>query len=74
VARSTKAFRALVARRPSPALVVACLALFVALAGTGVAAVVLVPKNSVGTVQLKNSAVVSHGRRSGHTTSRLRQT
>lgn len=43
--------------RPSPALVVASLALAVALGGTGYAAVVL-PANSVGTAQLKNGAVV----------------
>ena len=55
-----RAIRLLVERRPSPALVVACVALFVALAGTGVAAVVaLVPNNSVGTAQLRNNAVVS---------------
>lgn len=55
-----RALRPLVERRPSPALVVACVALFVALAGTGVAAVVaLVPNNSVGTAQLRNNAVVS---------------
>ena len=55
-----RALRLLVERRPSPALVVACVALFVALAGTGVAAVVaLVPNNSVGTAQLRNNAVVS---------------
>src|SRR5687767_1196565 len=45
-------------RRPSPALVVASLALLVALSGTGYAAVVL-PRGSVGTVQLKNGAVTS---------------
>jgi hypothetical protein len=45
-------------RRPSPGLVVACLALAVALGGTGYAAVVL-PANSVGTKQLKNGAVVA---------------
>ena len=45
-------------QRPSPALVVACLALIVALGGTGYAAVAL-PKNSVGTVQLRNQAVTS---------------
>jgi hypothetical protein len=45
-------------RRPSPALVVACLALAVALGGTGYAAVAL-PANSVGTLQLKNGAVVA---------------
>ena len=55
-----RALRLLVERRPSPALVVACVALFVALAGTGVAAVVaLVPNSSVGTAQLRNNAVVS---------------
>ena len=44
--------------RPSPAMVVACLALFVALAGTSVAAVSqLVPRNSVGTAQLRDNAV-----------------
>jgi hypothetical protein len=59
VANVLKAVRPLIERRPSPALVVACIALFVALAGTGVAAVVLVPKNSVGTAQLRNGAVVS---------------
>src|SRR6188472_3644904 len=46
--------------RPSPALVVACIALLVALTGTGVAAVSqVVPRNSVGTAQLKPNAVVS---------------
>ena len=45
-------------RRPSPALVVACLALAVALGGTGYAAIVL-PANSVGTKQLRNGAVIA---------------
>ena len=45
-------------RRPSAALVVACVALAVALGGTGYAAVVL-PANSVGTAQLRNGAVVA---------------
>ena len=45
-------------RRPSPALVISLLALFVALGGTGYAAFKL-PKNSVGTTQLKKNAVVS---------------
>jgi hypothetical protein len=44
-------------RRPSPAMVVACLALLVALGGTGMAAVTQVARNSVGTPQLKDSAV-----------------
>ncbi|MDX6569730.1 MAG: hypothetical protein QOH15_2308, partial [Gaiellales bacterium] len=45
-------------RHPSPALVVSCLALAVALGGTGYAAVVL-PANSVGTKQLKQGAIVA---------------
>ena len=43
-------------RRPSPAMVVALFALFVALGGTSYAAFRL-PKNSVGTGQLKSGAV-----------------
>lgn len=46
-------------RRPSPALVIACIALGVALGGTGYATVLQVPQNSVGTPQLKNSAVTA---------------
>jgi hypothetical protein len=45
-------------RRPSPALVVACLALGIALGGTSYAAIIL-PANSVGTVQLRTGAVTS---------------
>lgn len=41
---------------PSPALVVSLVALFVALGGTGYAALRL-PRNSVGTIQLRNGAV-----------------
>jgi hypothetical protein len=44
-------------RRPSPALVVACIALGVALGGTSYATVMNVPKSSVGTPQLKRNAV-----------------
>ena len=44
--------------RPSPATVIASLALAVALGGTSYAALVL-PANSVGTAQLKNGAVTS---------------
>jgi hypothetical protein len=44
--------------RPSPAMVVACLALAVSLGGVGYAAIKL-PKNSVGTVQLRTGAVTS---------------
>jgi hypothetical protein len=41
-------------------MVIACIALLVALAGTGVAAVsVALPRGSVGTPQLKNNAVTS---------------
>ena len=44
--------------RPSPAMVVACIALTVALGGTSYAAINL-PKNSVGTKQLKKNAVTA---------------
>jgi hypothetical protein len=44
-------------RRPSPALVVACIALLVALAGTSYATVLNVPRNSVGALQLQRNAV-----------------
>jgi hypothetical protein len=47
-------------RRPSPALVIACLALLVALGGTGYATVLQVPRNSVGTPQLRSSAVTTN--------------
>jgi len=46
-------------RRPSPALIVACIALLVALGGTSFATVLNVPKNSVGAAQLKKNAVIS---------------
>ena len=45
--------------RPSPALVISCLALGIALGGTGYATVLAVPKSSVGTAQLKNGAVTT---------------
>ena len=45
--------------RPSPALVISCVALGVALGGTSYATVLNVPKNSVGTAQLKSSAVTN---------------
>ena len=44
-------------RLPSPALVVACIALTIALGGTAWAATL--PRNSVGTAQLKRNAVTS---------------
>ena len=46
-------------RRPSPAMVVACVALAVVLGGTSYAAVLQVPRSSVGTVQLKTGAVTT---------------
>jgi hypothetical protein len=51
--------RKLLLRRPSPALVIACVALGVALGGTGYATVLQVPRNSVGPAQLKASAVTT---------------
>ena len=45
-------------RLPSPAMVVACIALAVALGGTSYAAIRL-PANSVGTTQLKRGAVTA---------------
>ena len=56
--------RRLLDRRPSPALVVACIALVVALGGTGYAAIKL-PRGSVGTAQLKTGAVTSGKVRDG---------
>lgn len=47
-------------RMPSPAMVVACIALLLVLGGVSGAAVTQAPpKNSVGTAQLKNNAVTS---------------
>jgi hypothetical protein len=46
-------------RRPSPAMIVACLALLVALGGTSVAAVSQLARNSVGTPQLRPGAVTN---------------
>ena len=45
-------------RRPSPALVISIVALLVAMGGTGYAAFKL-PKNSVGSKQIKSNAVTS---------------
>lgn len=49
---------------PSPALVIAVAALFVALGGTGYAALRL-PRNSVGTIQIRNGAVINPKIRNG---------
>jgi hypothetical protein len=46
-------------RRPTPALVISVVALVFALTGTGVAARTLLPRNSVGTAQLRANAVTS---------------
>ncbi len=46
-------------RRPSPAMVVACIALLVSLGGTSFAAATQLARNSVGTPQLKNGAVTA---------------
>jgi hypothetical protein len=47
----------LVRRRPSPATIISLLALFVALSGTGYAAVVLAPKNSVNSASVVNGSL-----------------
>ena len=47
-------------RRPSAAMVVACLALFVSLAGTSFATVSqIIPRNAIGPAQLKDNSVTS---------------
>jgi hypothetical protein len=46
-------------RPPSPALVIACLALAISLSGAAYAVSTALPRNSVGTVQLKNNSVNS---------------
>ena len=51
--------------RPSPALVISCIALSIALTGVSYAAVVI-PRNSVGTLQLKANAVELHEGRERH--------
>jgi hypothetical protein len=59
-------------RRPSPALVISLIALFVALGGTGYAALSL-PKNSVGTKQLKKNAVTgSKNKKNAVTSSKVK--
>ena len=50
--------------RPSPAMVVACLALALALAGTGYAALKL-PRNSVTTVQVKDRSLLARDLKAG---------
>jgi hypothetical protein len=60
--------RRILKRRPSPSMVVAFIALLVAMGGTGYAAATL-PKNSVGSKQLKTNAVVSKKIKNGAVTS-----
>jgi hypothetical protein len=48
----------IVSRRPSPATIISLVALFVALGGTSYAAVVLAPKNSVGSAQVINGSLL----------------
>ena len=52
-------------RPPSPAMVVACLALAISLSGAAYAVSTALPRNSVGPVQLKNNAVNSAKVRNG---------
>ena len=61
--------RKILRRRPSPAMVVACLALLVALTGTSVAAVNQLGRNTVGPLQLKNGAVTNPKLRNNAVTS-----
>ena len=51
--------RRLLLRLPSPTLVIACIALGIALGGTGYATVLSVPDGSVTTVKIKNGAVTT---------------
>ena len=61
--------RKILRRRPSPAMVVACLALLVALTGTSVAAVNQLGRNTVGPLQIKNGAVTNPKLRNNAVTS-----
>ena len=47
----------IISRRPSPATMISLVALFVALGGTGYAAVALAPKNTVGSAQVINGSL-----------------
>jgi hypothetical protein len=57
--------RFLLRLRPSPALVVACISLFIVLSGVALAAL---PSGSVGTAQLKNGAVTKAKLKNGAVT------
>jgi hypothetical protein len=60
--------RKLLGIRPSPAMIVACIALLVALGGTSVAAVQALGPNTVGTAQLKANAVTAAKLKNGQVT------
>jgi hypothetical protein len=51
--------------RPSPGLVIACVALLIVLGGTGYAAVQALPRNSVTTVQVKDHSLLARDFRAG---------
>jgi hypothetical protein len=51
--------------RPSPAMVVACVALLLVLGGTGYAAVQALPRNSVTTVQVKDHSLLGRDFKAG---------
>jgi len=55
-------------RRPSPAMIVACLALGLSLVGGSYAAAMVLPRGSVGTAQLRNGAVTAAKLRQGAVT------
>ena len=58
----------LLPHRPSPAMVVACIALIVALGGTSVAAVDAIAPNSIGPAQIKANAVSTSELKNGAVT------
>ena len=51
--------------RPSPAMVVACLALLIALGGSSYAAIQALPRNSVTSVQVKDRSLLARDFRAG---------
>ena len=51
--------------RPSPAMVVASLALMIALGGTGYAASQALPRNSVTSIQVKDRSLLAKAGRTG---------